>query len=286
MDASSPLLFVGASFELAAIDLLLGADNAILIALACRTLPPAMRPRALVYAVGGAVALRFLLAGAAGFLMKLPFVKLVGALVLIAIAIELLAHAQADKPYHGDPKEPPEQAYDDRFWRAVAAVIGADAVMSLDNVLALASIAQGNLPLLAVGIALAIPALAFGSLFVARVLDRWPILVVGGAALLGWVAGQMAVTDAFWDALVERRAPVLAYVVPALCATFVVVWWRFGPEKKVVAPTPPRVLAPRAQKAIEVLAASRWRKRNIFIGATAFLVAIGSLLLIAAKMRN
>jgi YjbE family integral membrane protein len=285
MDVSSPLLFAGASLELAAIDLLLGADNAILIALACRTLPPAMRPRALVFAVGGAVVLRFLLAGAAGFLMKLPFVKLVGAFVLIAIAMELLAHAQADKPYHSDAKEPPGHAYDDRFWRAVAAVIGADAVMSLDNVLALASIAQGNLPLLAVGIALAIPALAFGSLFVAGILDRWPVLVVGGAALLGWVAGQMAITDAFWDALVERRAAALAYAVPTLCALFVVTWWRFGPQRKIVAPAPPRVLAPRAQKAIEALAAAR-RKQQIFIGAVALIVAIGGVLLVAARMRG
>jgi YjbE family integral membrane protein len=222
MDVSSPLLFLGAAIELAAVDLMLGADNAIMIALACRTLPPALRPRALASAVGGAIALRFLLAGAAGFLMKIAFVKLAGALALIAIAIELLAHARQA----GRDERAASKVYDDRLWRAVAAIVAADAAMSLDNVLALASIAQGDLPLLALGIALGIPVLALGSFFVAQLLDRWPLLIAAGAALLGWVAGQMGVTDVVWNDFFVQRAPAFLYAVPALCAAFVLAWGR------------------------------------------------------------
>ena len=283
MDASTPLFFLGASLELAAVDLLLGGDNAILIALAARTLSPALRPRALIYAVGCAIVLRFLLAGVAGFLMKITFIKLGGALVLIAIAVELLAHAHAGKAESDEPAGP--QVYDDRFWRAVIAIIGADAVMSLDNVLALASIAQGNLPLLALGIALGIPALAFGSLFVVKVLDRWPALIYAGAALLGWVAGQMAMTDAIWDAFIRQRAPLLVYAVPAFCAAFVLVWGRFGPRRKAPPPMPPGVIPPKAKKAIDYLAAANRRKQRVLIAATAVVVAIGIVLLVVLQMR-
>jgi YjbE family integral membrane protein len=283
MDAGSSLSFLGASLELAAVDLLLGADNAILIALACRPLPPALRPRALAYAVGGAIALRFALASVASFLMKIPFVKLGGALVLIAIAVELLAHATTGEQ-NGDALTEPA-SYDDRFWRAVVMVIGADAIMSLDNVLALASIAQGNLPLLALGIALGVPALAFGSYFVVQILDRLPWLVVVGAALLGWVSGQMAVTDGLWPTLAVAPPAVAAYAIPALCAAFVVVWGRFGPRRKEPAPLPHGFIPPKAKKAIDYLSAARRRKRRLLLGAISLGVAASGALLIVLAMR-
>jgi YjbE family integral membrane protein len=283
MDASSPLGFLGVALELAAVDLLLGGDNAILIALASRTLSPALRTRAMIYAVGGAIVLRFALAGIAGFLMQIPFIKLGGAVVLMAIAVELLAHAHSGAKQQNEPDG--AQVYDDRFWRAVVAIMSADAVMSLDNVLALASIAQGNLPLLALGIALGIPALAFGSLLVAKVLDRWPILVIVGAALLGWVAGQMAATDAIWETFVRARAPALVYIVPALGAAFVVVWGRFGPRRKTPPPSPPGVIPPKAKKAIDYLYTAKWRQPRVLAGAIALVVAIGAILLIILKMR-
>jgi YjbE family integral membrane protein len=271
-------LYFGAALELAAVDLLLGGDNAILIALAARTLSPALRPRALVYAVGCAIVLRFVLAGVAGVLMRIPFVKLGGALVLMAIALELLAHAHARK---SDPEEPGgAPAYDDRFWRAVVAIIGADAIMSLDNVLALASIAQGNLPLLALGIVLGIPALAFGSFFVIKVLDRWPVFVFVGAALLGWVAGQMAMSDAVWASFIGRLGPIVVYGVPALCALFILVWGRFGPKSQAPPPMPPGVIPPKAKKAIDYLATGRQRL------LAAAIVAIGLGLFVAWMLRG
>jgi YjbE family integral membrane protein len=281
MDVSSPLLFVGASLELAAVDLLLGGDNAILIALAARTLSPALRPRALLYAVGCAIVLRFLLAGVAGVLMRIPFIKLGGAVVLMAIALELLAHARARKPESDEPEG--ARLYDDRFWRAVVAIIGADAVMSLDNVLALASIAQGNLPLLALGILLGIPALAFGSFFVIKVLDRWPVLVFVGAALLGWVAGQMALSDAVWGTFIGQLGPIVAYGAPALCALFILVWGRFGPKSHTPPPMPPGVIPPKAKKAIDYLATG---KQRLLAGAIAAIVVVGLGLLIAWKLRG
>ena len=213
--------FLGAGLELAAVDLLLGADNAILIALACQTLPKAMRPRALTTAIGAAIVLRFALAAIATQLLSVPLIKLIGGIVLVAIAIGLLAETRGGDDEHGDLDS--EDGSDDRFWRAVAMITLADAVMSLDNVLALASIAHGDLLLLAFGILMGIPALGFGAYFVATVLDRYPALVYIGAGLLGWIAGDMGVSDALYAASIERFSPALLYSVPALCAIYVLI---------------------------------------------------------------
>jgi YjbE family integral membrane protein len=214
--------FLVAGFELAAVDLLLGADNAILIALACSVLPAPRRPRALAYAIAAAIVLRFALATVAGLLLAYPFVRLVSGLLLISIAIGLLAETHGGVDEHADlDAASPADAIDDRFWRAVMMITLADAVMSLDNVLALASIAQGNLPLLAFGILMGIPALGFGAYVVTRILDRYPALVVGGSMLLGWIAGQMAISDTLYAHWIEQQAPALPYVAPLLCAIYV-----------------------------------------------------------------
>jgi YjbE family integral membrane protein len=214
--------FLAAAFELAAVDLLLGGDNAILIALASRVLPPHERFRAMAYAVCGAILLRFIFAGATGFLLRLPLVRVVGGVVLLAVAIELLARAS------GEPDQEEERVESGKgrtygFWRAVGAIVAADTVMSLDNVMALASIAQGDLPLLALGILLGIPALIFGAYFVSLVLERLPILIDAGGVLLGWIAGQMAVDDALWANWIAGRAPIMTYLVPALCALYALI---------------------------------------------------------------
>src|SRR5579872_1282041 len=215
---------IGAAFELAAVDLLLGGDNAILIALAARVLPQEDRARAMAYAVGGAIAFRFIFAALAGFLLHVPIIKIAGGMLLLTIAIELLARA-SDEEEDEEAIQVGAKASAKKysFWRGVGVIILSDTVMSLDNVVALASIAQGDLVLLGLGILLGIPALIFGALIASRLLNRFPILIYGGGALLGWIAGEMATNDALWEQWIGAHAPVLHSIVPALAAVYALI---------------------------------------------------------------
>ena len=279
--------FLAAALQLAAVDLLLGGDNALLIALAARVLPPSERSRAMAYSVGGAIALRFAFAGAAGYLLHLPLVKFVGGLTLMAIAIELLARAA------GEPERPEVEiaakpgARPIGFWRAVLMIIAADTVMSLDNVVALASIAQGDLPLLALGIALGIPALVFGAYFVTAVLERAPALIYAGGALLGWIAGEMGVTDALWAGWIAERASIMNILAPALCALYAVIAGKvrayYGMRAELGGALGKRlarrtgVFAVRARELYAKRAAAfAWRRRFVLTGLALLFIAIGA----------
>jgi YjbE family integral membrane protein len=195
------------------VDLLLSGDNAVLIALVCRNLPPALRLRALVAGTAAAIVLRTVLTGVAGLLMRLPLLEIAGAALLLVIAIKLLVAEEQ----HGAGGEPA-----DGFWGAVATIVFADLAMSLDNVVAIAGAANGSLGYLLFGLALSIPLLMFGSTFVGRLLQTRPLLVPAGAALLGWIAGRLAVSDPLWAGVISRHVPALHIVAPALCAVFVV----------------------------------------------------------------
>jgi YjbE family integral membrane protein len=222
VDFSGLLFLLGGAIKLAALDLLLCADNAVLIALACHPLPLSLRRRVLLIGVAGAIVLRFGLMVVTGALMVVPAVRLLAAIFLVSISIRMLVGAQAtgtDARLHADdpaPTRPPA-----RFWQAVVVVIAADIVMSLDNVIALVSVAQGNLTLLALGLCMSIPALMYGSLVLSKMFDAVPVLVTAGAVLLGWIAGQMATNDALISTWIARQAPALAVVLPALCACYV-----------------------------------------------------------------
>jgi len=201
------------------IDLLLSGDNAIAIALACRDLPPAQRRNAMLLGTGGAVALRVLFATLASFLLRLPWLKIAGGVLLIAIGIELLAGPSSGKRPH-------EVAVSDRLSRAVLAILGADAVMSLDNAVGLAAVARDSVLLLVVGLLLSIPMLFFASSMIIRWLEREPLLVPAGAALLGWVAGSTLVADPVVAQFLDTQSFGLASLAPALCAVYVVVQGR------------------------------------------------------------
>ena len=188
--------FMTASFWLAVgqiimIDILLGGDNAVVIALACRNLPGKQRTQGIIYGTMGAIILRVILIAFALALLSVPYLKIVGAVLLLWIGVKLLL---------------PESEHDhtisssDKLWGAVKTVIIADLVMSVDNVLAIAGAAQGahqdhQLALVIFGLLVSIPIIVGGSQLVLKLMQRFPSIITLGAMLLGWIAGQMAYTD-------------------------------------------------------------------------------------------
>jgi YjbE family integral membrane protein len=205
------------------INILLSGDNAVLIALACRGLPPRERLWGMVIGAGFASILLIVFTGVISLLLTLPYLKLAGAIALFWIAIKLLA------PQGHDQENTPE-AVDD-LWRAVRIVVIADIVMSLDNVIAVAAVAKGQYVLLAIGLAISIPMVIAGSAIILALLERFPILVWGGAAILGWVAGDILASDPIVEAVFPGVSPAhLELFAQIIGALFVVtsgyVWRR------------------------------------------------------------
>ena len=183
------------------IDILLGGDNAVVIALACRSLPPAQRTKGIIWGTVGAIVLRVILIFFALTLLAIPYLKLIGAILLLWIGVKLLA--PDDEGGHGDVKS------SDKLWAAVRTVIIADLVMSVDNVIAIAGAAEGaggdhKMPLVVFGLLVSIPIIVWGSQFVIKLMDRFPSVITIGGMLLGWIAGTMAVSD-----------PALAGIIPS-----------------------------------------------------------------------
>ena len=184
-----------AVLEIVFTNLLLSGDNAVIIAMACRGLPRRQRILGLVIGAGVAAVLLIVFTGVIARLLQLPYLKLAGGLALIYIAAKLLVPEDADK------NQVEAVAH---LWRAVRIVVVADIVMSFDNILAVAEIARGNLALLAIGLTASIPIVIGGAAFITALLDRLPILVWGGAALLGWVAGETIIGDEAIVGLITR----------------------------------------------------------------------------------
>jgi YjbE family integral membrane protein len=176
------------------INVLLSGDNALVIAMACRGLAPRLRLWGMVIGASIAVVLLIIFTGIVATLMALPYLKLIGGLALLAVAAKLLV---------------PDEEGDDvtagtSLWHAVRIVVIADIVMSLDNVIAVAAAANGQLPLLILGLAISIPMIIAGAALIMMVLDRFPILVWLGATLLGWIAGNVITTDPAIHPLLQR----------------------------------------------------------------------------------
>jgi len=173
------------------IDILLGGDNAVVIALACRQLPAHLRLKGILWGTAGAIVLRVILIVFALTLLQVPFLKLVGAALLLWIGVKLLV--------------PEEEGHSniqgsDKLWAAVKTVIVADLVMSIDNVIAIAGVATGaggqhQLPLVIFGLLVSIPIIIWGSQLVLKLMDRFPAIITLGGMLLGWIAGTMAHSD-------------------------------------------------------------------------------------------
>jgi YjbE family integral membrane protein len=187
------------------INVLLSGDNAVVIAMACRGLPPRQRMWGMTLGAGVAVLLRIIFTGVIASLLTLHYLKIAGGLALFYIAAKLLVP--------DDPDENEIQAAE-HLWRAVKIVAVADIVMSLDNVIAIAAAAQGNVALLVLGLAISIPLIVAGAALIMNLLDRFPILVWAGAALLGWIVGETIATDPVATAyLVHSYAPATVQAV-------------------------------------------------------------------------
>ena len=181
-------------------NILLSGDNAVVIALAARSLPPKQQKQAIVIGSGAAIVMRIVLTLVAAQLLQLPWLKLIGAALLLYIGVTLLLPEDEDgEGGHGEGKG--------SMATAVRTILIADLVMSLDNVIAVAAAAKGDTTLLILGLAISIPLVIFGSTLLLKVIERFPLIVWGGAALLGFIAGEIALADpAISDWVAERAA--------------------------------------------------------------------------------
>ena len=215
---------VATTIEIFFVDLLLSADNAVVIALACRTLPQDMVKRAMVFGTAAAIVLRIVIAAVITVLLSVSGLKLLGAVALAMIAVKLMGTETRgdDDDAHVDPRTLSASRFR-AFLNAIMIIIAADFVMSLDNVIALAALARGNVGVLIFGLALSIPMLMFGSSIINFFINRYPILITLGSAFLGYIAGGIAMDDPLIAQWADRQAPALGLIVPFLVAIFVVV---------------------------------------------------------------
>jgi YjbE family integral membrane protein len=195
------------------IDIILSGDNAVVIALASRNLPKEQQKRAVFWGGFGAVALRVLLTFAAVFLLQIPFVQLVGGLLLLWIAIKLLK---------GEDEESNIQS-GSSLLSAIKTIIVADFVMSLDNIVAIAGAAEGHLGLIIFGLLVSIPLIIWGSQLLMKLMNRYPIIVTLGSALLGYTAGEMILKEKMISDFLDNNLHVGHYIIPILIAVLVVV---------------------------------------------------------------
>lgn len=207
------------------INILLSGDNAVVIAMACRGLPHRQRLWGMILGAGVAVLLRIIFTGVVASLMLLPYLKIAGGLALFYIAAKLLVPDDPDR----DETEAVEH-----LWRAVRIVAVADIIMSLDNVIAIAAAAGGNMALVVLGLAISIPMIVAGAALIMALLDRFPILVWAGAALLGWIVGEVIATDPIsvgyltnnYGAAVAHKVEYAAAAVGAVLVLVVGGLWR------------------------------------------------------------
>lgn len=216
--------FLGALFGIMMVNIVLSGDNAVVIALASRALPPKQQKMAIVWGSAGAIGLRVVLTVAAVVLLEIPYLKFIGGVLLVWIAAKLLL----------EDNDKGNVEASGSLWAAVKTIVIADIVMSLDNTLAIAAVAKGDYRLLGLGLALSIPLIVFGSRLIIRIMDRFPLIVYAGAGLIAWTAGEMMQSDR----LLANYAQALPHLLlPALVTAAVVgigVWnnkYRNAPEK-------------------------------------------------------
>ena len=223
------------------VNIILSGDNAVVIALAARSLPARQQKQAVFWGAGAAVVLRILLTIFAAALLTLPWLKLIGSLLLFWIGVKLLIPEDDD----------PDIKAHDHLMSAIRTILIADLVMSLDNVIAVAAAAGGNLVLLILGLAISIPLVIFGATLLIKLMEKYPVIITIGAALIGWVAGEMLIADLALRPWLEPHGvqyvgqapdihPVLSgvnleYVVGALGVVLVVALGKWFAARQAVA---------------------------------------------------
>ncbi len=211
MDFTDPL-FVAALIKIIGIDIVLAGDNAVVIALAARRLPPKQQKLAILYGCGAAVLLRIVLTGAAAYLLTTPYLRIIGGLLLLWIGVKLML--QNDGPENiGEAGS---------LSQAIKTIVVADLVMSVDNIIGVAGAAGESMTLLALGLAISVPLVIFASALILRIMERFPIVITLGAALLGYVAGEMLLTDPASAGIVANMAGWMKHTLPIIGALFVV----------------------------------------------------------------
>ena len=204
------------------LNVVLSGDNAVVIALACRRLSPTHQRLAFIWGSAGVVVLMIGLTGVVAYLLTLPYLEIVGSLLLLWIGIKLLV--AEDEGEEGGVEQK------DTLMAAIRTIIIADMVMSLDNVLAMAAIAQGHMWMLVVGLVITVPVILFGSALLMKLMDRYPIFILIGAGLIGWVAGEMVLGDPVITGWLKANPPArewmdahaVHWIVPALGAALVI----------------------------------------------------------------
>jgi YjbE family integral membrane protein len=217
MDFGTPQFWL-AGLEIIVINILLSGDNAVVIALACRNLPPHQRRWGVFWGAVGAIVLRIVLTFFAVSLLQLPYLKLIGSVLLVWIGIKLIAEEDAEEGH--------DVQASDKMFSAIRTVVVADLVMSIDNVLGVAAAARGSLLLLIFGLALSVPLVIGGAQLIMRLIERFPILIVAGGGLLGFVAGELMIEDSAIVDWVHAHAAWLKWAAPVIGIALVV-----GPAK-------------------------------------------------------
>lgn len=195
------------------INIVLSGDNAVVIAMASRALPPKQQKQAILLGSFGAIFLRVVLTFFAVMLLDLPYLKIAGAVLLVWIGVKMLMEGDEEQELDGHSN----------MWAAVKTIIVADFIMSLDNVLGVAAAAKGSLLLLIIGLAVSIPLIVYGSTLILKLMNRFPIIVTAGGGILGWVAGEMFVTDMAVSPWVDAHAHFLHGAMPAFGMLIVVI---------------------------------------------------------------
>lgn len=206
--------FWTALLQIIGINILLSGDNAVVIALASRSLPAEQRKWAILGGSGAAIVLRIIFSLLIVWLLAIPYLKLIGGLLLLYIGVKLLIPEE-----HGDDSI----AAKSNLWGAIQTITIADAVMSLDNVVAIAAAAHGSILLISLGLIISVPMIIFGSQLVLAVLNRFPVLVIAGGGLLGWIAGEIIVSDEVVHTHIPYDIHTQELVARPLLAAFVVI---------------------------------------------------------------
>ncbi len=209
----SPQQFWIPLLQIIGINIVLSGDNAVVIALAARSLPPHQQKKAIAWGAGAAIGMRVVLTLFAVALLQLPYLKMIGAVLLIWIGIQLLLPDDGDENIESH----------DNLMAAIKTILIADLVMSLDNVIGVAAAAKGSVLLLVIGLAISIPLVIFGATMLLKLMERFPVIITIGGGLLGYVAGEMAVSDPAIKGWVDANMPILHEVAAIAGVAFVLV---------------------------------------------------------------